>query len=329
MYDTTCLLPAVRQFRSSCWKIGRTGAAALLCAALLLAGGSPAFAQKDDDGIQASVTEHTVTTSDGWQISLTYYQSTLGKKASVVVLLHGEGENRLVWQNGFAQQLQKMGYCVAAVDLRRHGQSANAPGETGAAAASRGSLSANDYQAMAASDLEAVKDFLLAQHQKGLLNVRKMAIVASEMSAPVAISYATLDWAKRPYPDAADLASRTPRGQDIRAVALLSPDENLPGLPTGRALLTLRNPAFNIAFLLCYGSKDRKAGREVKQIYNKLTGIAGNDDRMYSRPFANQLQGTKLLGRGLKVEETIIGFLQKHVAQQDIPWRDRRSRLEQ
>lgn len=301
--------------------------AATVALGLLASFASPLRAQ-EEEVIQPTVTEHTVVTADQWRISLTYYQSTLGKNAPVVVLLHGEDQNRLVWQGGFAQQLQKLGYCVAAVDLRKHGQSANPPGTTGAVKAGRVSLIARDYTAMAAADLEAVKSFLLEMHQKQRLNIRKMAIVASEMSAPVAIAFATRDWLKRPYPDASTLAARTPRGQDIRAIVLLSPEENQPGLNTGKALLTLRNPDFNIAFLLCYGSASRKAKREVDSIYTKLTGVSGNEERMYLRPFSNRLQGIRLLGRGLKVEETIYGFLQKHVKSQDIPWQDRRSRLE-
>ena len=64
----------------------------------------------------------TLTTADGWSIPITYYESSEGKDASVVILLQGENENQLVWEkNGLAKQLQAKNFAVVTCDMRKHG----------------------------------------------------------------------------------------------------------------------------------------------------------------------------------------------------------------
>src|SRR6185295_10309173 len=86
-------------------------------------GGSFALGQDKKD---KPVDDKTILSpAGGWPLRLTYYKSTEGKDASVVVLLHSKGESRLVWTapKGFAEQLNSKGFAVVAVDLRKHGQS--------------------------------------------------------------------------------------------------------------------------------------------------------------------------------------------------------------
>src|SRR5687768_8980028 len=70
----------------------------------LLAGGIAlsmthvAFAQVASKPPAPVVKTDTLTTGDGWSIPITYYQSGLGKDASVIILLHGEGGDQLVWK---------------------------------------------------------------------------------------------------------------------------------------------------------------------------------------------------------------------------------------
>jgi hypothetical protein len=177
-------------------------------------------------------------------------------------------------------------------------------------------------------DMEAVKEFLLEEHQSGKLNIRKTGIVAAGMSVPVAVNFASLDWAKKPYDDAPTLAGRTPRGQDIRALAFISPEETAPGLSAGRSLLDLRNPAFGIAFLVAHGSKDKLDRGDAKRIHQKVLLPASNKDRVYLLTFDHKLRGTDMLGQNVKLEESILGFLKKHLMELPDEWQDRKSRLE-
>lgn len=281
-----------------------------------------------------AVREVTISTADGWRLAGTYYESTLGREAPVILLLHGEGGNRLDWTSGFAKRLQDEGYAVLAVDLRKHGQSV-IPGVDAVAVPGRqrgtapGLLNA-DYMAMVSFDLEAIKKFLLEEHQNKKLNIRKMAIVASDMTVPIAVSYALIDWQKEPYPDAPTLAARTPKGQDIRALVLLSPVENLPGIRAGQAYNSLRAPLWNIAVLVAAGDQDAQDRGAAKRIHQQLTTTAGSENRMYLKTYRTKFRGTRMLGQRLGLEEHMLAFFEQHLKRLNSDadaWRDRKSPL--
>ncbi len=72
---------------------------------------------------------HYVGTSDGWRVALSRYvpEAADARKAPPVVLCHGLGANRLIFDNGkekaFARWLCARGFDVWALDLRGHGLS--------------------------------------------------------------------------------------------------------------------------------------------------------------------------------------------------------------
>jgi len=284
---------------------------------------------------KAVVSKQTLIAKDNWPIHITYYQSDDGKEAPVVVLLHTKGGNRLVWEGatGLAQKLHKKGYAVITVDLRKHGESKSPTGavpETGTKKNSfdSTSLKPNDYKAMVAFDLEAVKRFILKEHINQNLNMQKLAIVAAGMSGPIAVNFAMLDWLKKPYDDAPTFAARTPRGQDVKALALISPDANLPGMQSGKPLLQLRNPDLGIAFMFAVGTKDSLDKGQTRKMYSQVSGITKNKTRTYYQTYPIKLRGTDLFGKGIRIEDHVSVFLDKHLKALEIEWRDRRPRFD-
>ncbi len=283
----------------------------------------------------AEVIDTSVTTNDGWQIAMTYYRSDVGKEAPVVILLHGERGNRLVWKAGFAKTLHKQGYAVVAVDLRKHGDSRPVIGNQSTTKSKKGNkLSKFDYQRMVTQDLEAVKSFLLKEHAEQRLNIKKMGIVGSDMSTVVALNYAVRDWLKKPYNDAPTLAARTPRGQDIQAIVLLSPKDSAAGMSSGKAVMFLRSPLFGIAFLTCVGERDSKSKKTALKIQKQLTASSKNKERMHQYIYPKmKLSGTNLLSNKLvannktKPQVVMLGFFNKYLKQRDIPWQTRKSKL--
>ena len=276
--------------------------------------------------LEKAVTQQTVMTSDGWTIHFTYYQADGGELTPVVMLLHGRGGNRLAYRTNLAKQLHDHGYAVAAVDLRMHGESRN-PTETtegsSATSADASNLRPADYVRMVTEDLEAVKGFLLKEHQEKRLNIRKLGIVAADAMAPVATTFALQDWTKIPYDDAPTLSARTPRGQDVRALVLISPDATAPGMSTTKALIELRRPELQIGFMIAVGSKDTQDKGQAQKMYKQLTGLSINKDRMYLQQYPYKLRGTDLLGKNLRVEDHIQVFLDKHLKELDINWQNR------
>lgn len=279
-------------------------------------------------------------TDDGWQIYITYFpapgdREAITKEAPVVVLLHGDKQNRLVYEgpHGLAPRLQERGCAVITVDLRKHGQSTNLAqggGSSPASGRSEATLQPSDYRAMVDSDLEAVKKFIQKEHQLKKLNMRKTAIVGAGFSVAVAAVFAAADWNKEPYDDAPSDEMKTPRGQDVRVLVFLSPPARVRGLNMNEALNEIRNPDWNIAVLTLYGKASKTDTKDAVALDKRLSGTGkGSKDRIRLVAVNVPSRGTDLLGlRDIDTEGAIIKFFQLHLFDlRDSEWRDRQSRL--
>jgi pimeloyl-ACP methyl ester carboxylesterase len=310
--------------------------AALICASMGLAE-SPAWAQASKAAPKrAAFEEKTLVTRDGVQLRCTYFPSAAGKNAPVAILLHGKAGNRLVWQTGagnlpgFAQALQSNDFAVVTVDLRGHGENVGG-GAGGAPAANKKPepvrLVARDYQAMAAFDLDAVKKFLLEEHEKGQLNVNKLAIVGADFSALIALSYFDIDWSKEPYDDAPIPAQRTPRGQDVRALVLLSPDSSVPGIVTTSAAQRIRALKGYVNVMIGAGTKDAPGLAASKKLADIIAPKQEGTQYLFLEEYDTKFRGTDLLNKGLKVEGHMFKFLDEYVKKAPGEWRTRKSPL--
>ena len=217
-----------------------------------------------------------------------------------------------------ATDLQQKGdFAVVTVDLRGHGESP---------LPKKGELKKTDYQAMVAFDMEAVKDFLLEEHTKKNLNMNKLGIVACEFSASVAILYTELDWEKLPY----DELEQTPRGQDVQALALISPDANTPGLSTNKAIAAIRG--LKRPIVIAVGDKNAHDLSAANKIFDQLI-IKKDKDREKEDPpylwkYEENFSGMDLVTKNANVRNHIFAFLAKYVKEHKSDWRDRRSQLD-
>ncbi len=272
---------------------------------------------------------------DGFPIHITYFPAIAKAvtggltNAPVVVLLHGEKESRLVWNKGssprgtspFPVELQKRGYAVISVDLRKHGESLRDGKEEPVRPA--------DYGAMVLGDMKGVKKFIQEEHQKQRLNMRKMAIIGSGTGATVAASFAEYDWSQKPYDDAPLPAQRTPRGQDVQVLIFISPAAGAGKLRTTRSIGFLKNPSMGIALQVIVGKEDKENISASKLIYKNFTTIKANAEHAeYVAPNVKD-SGLALLRRPVPVAYLpMLVFLDKNLKTREIPWQDRRSRLE-
>ena len=279
---------------------------------------------------KATTEEKTLPTKDGASVAVTYFKSNGGQDAAVVVMLHGKGGSRQVWKS-YAEALQKADFAVVTVDLRGHGESTGGGGAvaTGKKTDTSGPK-AREYAAMVAGDMEAVKKFLLEEHQKKQLNVNKLALVAADMSTPVAIAYTELDWEKTPYDDAPTLALKTPRGQDVQALILLSPEGTAPGLNVSKSIGFIR--VLGRPVMIGVGSKNKTDLVTANKMHDQLAPKKDKDEKeqiIYIERYESPLEGTNLLNKNLGVEKHMFAFLTKHLKDHKSEWRDRRSKLDQ
>lgn len=271
--------------------------------------------------------DKTLVTKDGIPLKISYFAGKKGKDTPVVILLHGKKGSRQNFNSSLAPFLNDAGYAVVTVDLRGHGETPLVPGPAVAPGATKNNapqLKPRDYQAMIPGDLEAVKKFLYDEHMAEKLNMSKLAILGADFSTAIATAYTELDWSKIPWDDAPTVAARTPRGQDVRALVLLSPEGSIQGMNTAQSETAVR--ILGLPVLIGVGSKDTADKGAAKKLAEKLN--PDKRDHIYLETYEGGLRGTGLLGRKLKTEDHILAFLDKYVGKSTIEWRDRRSRLE-
>ena len=297
----------------------RAFAAALPLAAAVACG---AFAPPAAAQGRVNSTVETVTTPDGWTLPV---QVTLpagsGEDTPAVVLIHGAKESRKNWES-LGTFLAGRGYAVLAPDLRKHGEATRGGQPDGS------DLTPVDRRAMVGLDMEAVKALLLDLHKRKKINVRKLGVVAADEGAPVALLFTYGDWRKRPLPDAPDPQYRTPTGQDVRAVALLSPVDAVPGLNAASVARDLSDDSADIAFLLVVGEADAKDGGTAEKLFNRLGGRRKDRVAQVTLPGV-PLRGTTMLRDpvGQNVKAGVAQFLDRYVKDRPAPWQSREGRL--
>ena len=136
----------------------------------------------------------------------------------------------------------------------------------------------------------------------------------------------TFDWDKAPHEDGVG-ELRTPRGQDVRALVLISPEAPSASIPVTNAIKMLRDPTIGVAFLFCHGTTDKLDQGATKRLFETANPADKYKSRMYLKEYASPLRGTEFLGRGVGLEGNISTFLDRHLRQAVSKWRDRESKL--
>ena len=298
---------------------------------LVLAG--PCGAQDAKKSKTGGASQTLKTKQTQFPIRISYYKSAEGKESPAVILLHDRDGNRQIWKP-VAEKLQEEGYAVVSVDLRGHGESTGESEDQDTTKSKKNKSSGKSkiappmYKLMVIDDLEAVKAFLLQEHHDQNLNVRKTGIIAIGMSAPIAMNFAANDWLKKPYNDAQTGGVPTPRGQDVRALLLISPDASLPGLSTLKPSRLLRGPKLNVSFQIYAGVEDEDAKKNADRIYRQVAINDANKARMEFKRIPSKLNGVDLLGRRHVpfMSRMFLAFLDKHLDGLDDKWVNRKSR---
>ena len=317
---------------SLCVKKYQRNLSAFVFACLVLTGTSVVHAQSKDTKGPPKPREISLVAQDGHPLSITYYEPSNAADAPVVVLLHGKGGSKRVWDKQFAPILQQNGYAVVTVDLRKHGKSkppqAAKGGSNNQKQPTASKLNTYDYKAMVAFDMEAVWKFIFEEHQEKHLNMQKTALVAADMSVPIALNYALLDWSKVPYDDAPILAAKTPKGQTVRALFLISPVTSVSGVNSMKPIVRLKDPYLGLAFEVGVSKKNSADLRVAEKLYKQVHLAKEGDARVKLNLYPGKLQGTDMLGKRLGLEIDILKFLDKHLKKLPGQWADRRPRFD-
>ncbi|MEN1678920.1 MAG: alpha/beta hydrolase [Planctomycetota bacterium] len=303
--------------------------------AVLLSAPATAPAQRsgsDDEAIQEKVLE----TKDGVKLGVTYYRSSAGRDATPVIMLHDLKASRAVYR-GFAERLQSPGrgsshpsFAVVTVDFRGHGDSTEQAFRGRTRQLDASNLRKADYDAMVLGDLEAVRKLLVTENDEGRLNLNRLSIVATGFGCSVAMNYTARDWTMPPL-------AATKQGQDVKALALVSPRWKSSGLSLQKPL---KVPALqrSISYLMLYGGGDRKVAADATRIFRQLERghrgalmVPEKTKPPETLPTLTafgpdtELQGQNWLQKaGSAGEDLIIRFLTQHAAEPDFDYVKRR-----
>jgi dienelactone hydrolase len=223
-----------------------------------------------------TVEELQLETSDGIRIAAWYYPVPDDAKAvATVILVHDlEGSHKTI--DNLARNLQRAGCAVVAPDLRCHGGSGSRPAAL-AGSGGKGDvadprlLKKIDLESIAAAtggrlrdqsalrgEIEAVRNWIKQKSESGTLDIDRLCVVGCGLGATLASMWTTADWNWPP-------TTTGPQGQQVRALALISPVWATKGISMS---LPLTSDAIQhkIPILVMAGKSDRDAIRLFDQL---------------------------------------------------------------
>jgi len=265
-----------------------------------------------------------VTKKTGLQLNAMYFGSNMEKEAAPIILLHPWNEQGAMYYK-FAKELQLMGYAVLVPDLRGHGKSVNA------AAARDGrivleKMGRNDFGFIVAEDMEALKGFLMQQHNDGQLNIELLSVVGVGEGAMFGTLWAVNDWS---FPALPGLK----QGQDVKSLILISPVMSMRGLNADSAL---KNPIFrNLSFFLVAGSTSDQSSVITKMLktlekthsYDEKNLDASN---LWLAEPNTSLEKAQLINNQPNIAKAVDQFITKRVKaySKQLPWVERKRKIE-
>jgi len=250
-----------------------------------------------------------LTTSDGLNLTATYYPGPEGKNTVPVVMLHGLGGTRADLHD-LALALQAAGHSVLVPDLRGHGDS---PIVTDAGVTLTPDRLTRPHFIGMVADVEACKSHLMGLNNEGSLNIDKLCVVGSDLGAIVALHWSAGDWA------VPDLPGRR-QSRWVKALVLISPAWSVKGFSVSPAL---QSPAIqeNIALYIVSGQESKDTTRLARQFEGYRSNLKPSN--LAVREFETTLQGAALTtAPNLDVAARIGQFINLQLVEKTFPWKD-------
>ncbi len=258
-----------------------------------------------------------ITTEDGVTLTATFYPGTNGKESVPVVMLHTFKGSRGDWESLATMLQHDYGHAILVPDLRGHGDSTTIQGAARPLEAER--LRPEQLGQMVTFDMKSIKEYLRDKNNARELNLDMLCLVGAEMGAAVALNFAVVDWNEKDY-------GKWRHGRFVKALVLMSPEWDTRGLRINQAVayLAVRQ---QISFLLIAGNGIAQALKDTERLATALRrsrpdppadSAATAERTLYVDTFPTKLQGTKLLGAGLKkgdasLEQRIAKFIDLRV----------------
>ena len=282
-------------------------------AAVFLLCASTASAQRtktDDPALKPRPVE--LKTKDGLKLRAFYFPSSKGKEAVPVLLVH-EWQGQASPYVKLYLALRDAGCAVLALEYRGHGGSREYTDRRGDTKEFNvATMSKADVNNIISRDMEAAKSFLKTENNEGKLNLNSLVIIGVREGCVIAANWASRDWK---FPTIGSIK----RGQDVKALVLISPAKLLKGFPIDPAL---GDPAIlSLPLMFVDGSEsldvaDSKRMVKRVEVFKKRVG-RGEAKGLEVAMVKTSLSGSALVKDAPGVIPAIKKFIQSEVKATD------------
>ncbi len=249
-----------------------------------------------------------ISVNEGLPLSAAYYPSKVGTTSPVVLLIHERERSSKDFEEpiaelkklSMAEELQKQGFAVLALDYRGHG-----------ASTPRRTLARADWPAVV-QDLQTAYYCLVDRHNWGELNLARFGVVALGEGANVAATWAALGGG----------VSSEGRTSDLGALVLISPmvDAQSQGLVAKPPITAL---AARVPLDLMVGERDAASIGLADDGAASVKAIVKRYQANRVETFPSALHGYKLLQFEPNLTGSIVKFLEGTIKTKAEEWEGR------
>jgi len=275
---------------------------------------APAKGAKDKAKME--MTNPELITRDGIKLRAFYFASNRGKEAVPVIVCH-EWQGQASPYGSLVKSLWDAGCAVIVPEFRGHGGSREYEigGQKKEFDVAR--MSRNDVAKIISGDMEAVKKFLREENNAEKLNLNALALVGIREGAVIASQWAVKDLN---FPSVGAMK----QGQDVKALALVSPSKILKGVSLDETLQD--RLLWQLPFLVVVGESSGEF-EDADRFYKRLESMKkragrGTADGLKFDSIPTSLSGPALVNEAPGVVEKITAFIKTELIDKSskIPW---------
>lgn len=268
------------------------------------------------DKAKMEMTNPELITKDGIKLRAFYFASNRGKEAVPVIICH-EWQGQASPYGALVKSLWDAGCAVIVPEFRGHGGSREYEigGQKKEFDVAR--MSRNDVAKIVSGDMEAVKKFLREENNAEKLNLNALVLVGIREGAVIASQWAVKDLN---FPSVGAMK----QGQDVKALALVSPSKILKGVSLDETLQD--RLLWQLPFLVVVGQSSGEF-EDADRFYKRLESMKkragrGTADGLKFESIPTSLSGPALVNEAPGVVEKITGFIKTELIDKSskIPW---------
>jgi pimeloyl-ACP methyl ester carboxylesterase len=257
-----------------------------------------------------------LVTKDNVTLRAFYFASDKGKEAVPVIIVH-EWQGQASPYGNLAKSLWEAGCAIIVPELRGHGGSRSYQVAGRQMEFDTARMSKSDVGNMITGDMEAVKKYLREENNANRLNLNALTLIGVGGGAVIAAQWAVGDLN---FPSVGSMK----QGQDVKALALVSPEKILRGVSLDETLQD--RYLWQLPFTVIVGRGSPQFS-DADRFYKRLETMKkragkGTTTGLQMHALPTSLTGPALVNEAPGVIEKLTSFVKAEVVDKasKIPW---------